>query len=233
MPLQNRFAHRLATAGLIVGVFVVLVAPAVADDAPSPEARLGMLERSLVESPSVQLDFAVTATGAVDAELAGSLSLDGDAMRLDATGSFAGREMTLEIRTTEEGRLIGGYVDAGDSAPRFDVELPAHLREAVAIGFTRMGILHNLALLAGGRMPDHADVGIGDWLILDDFAAAEPHGGHGGVMFDLSVGGEPAADDVGLWIDSRGHPTVRRQVVQFPQGEMRVLETYTEVDLGE
>ena len=233
MTFEPRRAGRL-TLAIVVAVLLAPIPSAMAEDSDaSAETRLGTLERTLVDSSTVQLNFAVTASGAVTADLSGSLHLDGPTMQLDAKGTFAGRDMTLEIRTTEDGRLVGGYVDAGDAAPRFDVELPPHLREAVALGFTRMGILHNLALLAGGRMPDHADTGIGDWLVLDDFATAEPQEGQAGVMFDLTVGGEPAADDVGLWMDEQGNPAVRRQVVQFPQGEMRVIETYSDVTFGE
>ena len=235
MP-STRFVPSTAGIGFAVSLALASVAtaePASPTAADEAARRLTELERVLLEAPAVELDFAVTAAGAVSADLSGSLSLRDDRLTLDAAGTFDGREVQLAIRTTPSGRLVGGPESPGDDAPGFDVERPPYLREAVVLGFTRMGILHNLAVLGGGAPPDHSAEGIGDWLRLDDITISETKAGAVGVVFDLAVAGQPAAEDIQLWIDDAGRPTLRHQTVRFPEGEMRVVETYSNVSFGD
>jgi hypothetical protein len=48
------------------------------------------------------------------------------------------------------------------------------------------------------------------------------------VTFALTVDGEPSGTAT-LEIDRNGYPAVRRQTVEFPTGEMKVVERYTDV----
>lgn len=229
--------------GLVLSL-VTLSSPTFADDAiadgtAKAEARFTALEARLLEADAFRLTFRAAAEGAVHADLVGTLVFDGEVLTLDAEGPFGGRDLVLEIRSTDEGRLVGGPVGraAGDTVPRFDLALPEHLREAVVLGFTRMGILHNLALLSAGQPPDHAAEGVGDWLVVGDFHAdsttPRPEGEVAASVFDLQVAGQPAAEDVTLWIDAEGRPVVRYQTVDFPQGQMRVTETYSDVSIDD
>ena len=105
---------------------------------------------------------------------------------------------------------------------------PSGLSRALLIGFTRMGILHNLALLTEEAPPDHADGGVAEWVTVDEFEAVrlpQP-----GIAFAISVAGEPAGT-ASLDLDADGLPLARRQTVQFPTGEMHVTETYSSVSI--
>ena len=101
------------------------------------------------------------------------------------------------------------------------------------VGFTRMGILHNVAVLTRGAGPDHADGSADDWVRVENFRDAGEREVEGaavsGVTFDLMVDGEPSGTGT-LWLAvSDGLPVRRDQVVLFPEGEMRVVETYSEI----
>ena len=99
------------------------------------------------------------------------------------------------------------------------------------MGFTRMGILHNLAMLSAGAPPDRADGGVEDWVTLHDLSAMVPEGPGDvavAVGFSITVGGAPAGT-ASLELDGGGLPVLRWQTVRFPDGEMRVLERYRSV----
>lgn len=192
-----------------------------------PDVEIAFLdaETRLVRSPSTQIDFTVTAEGAINASIEGVLYLEKrDRGRLRATGTFAGDP--VDLRLVSDGvRMVGGAV-----GQTFDMDAPPRLRESFVIGLTRMGLLHNLARLSGGQPPDHADGTIKDWLGLSNFvsrqAPNDPATFLWAATFDLAVGGEPSAVAT-VWIDRAGLPKRREQTVQFENGEMRVVEEYT------
>lgn len=141
---------------------------------------------------------------------------------LSADGEFAGEPVTLRLTAA------GERYTYGNATQRTLAARPDGLEDALAIGFMRMGILHNLAQLAEAAPPDHAAGGVGEWVVVDDFAAVrlpEP-----GMAFAITVAGEPAGTAV-LNLDANGLPLDRRQTVQLPRGEMRVVEQYSDVTI--
>lgn len=108
--------------------------------------------------------------------------------------------------------------------------------KAIAIGLVRMGILHNVAVLNGARPPDHADGGVRDWVerreatytrAVTELEATRDDLPSPPVSMQIVVDGQPAGEAT-VWIDpSLGLPIERHQVVVFPEGEMRVRESYT------
>jgi hypothetical protein len=110
------------------------------------------------------------------------------------------------------------------------VATPDGLNEAIVIGMTRMGILHNLAQLVGGQPPDHMEGGVRDWarVVAIESSADEDDAGHPLLRFDfgLVVAGQPSGT-ASLWIDAVSRlPLRREQTVQFASGEMKVIEVY-------
>jgi hypothetical protein len=112
------------------------------------------------------------------------------------------------------------------------------LKEALLLGLTRMGLLHNLARLTANAPPDHADVGVREWVTLSSFAsdrtdpvnAPIPETFRHGISFELTVAEQRAGSAV-LEIDAHGRPVIRRQTVEFPAGRMRVVERYSSVTI--
>lgn len=204
----------LAIAGAII---LAGVPSAKADDRG---AELAALEDRLLEAERVRVEFTITSEGILSSALKGSLDIRGDALSLEADGDFGGSpvDLVLAVSGTE---IAGGNLALADAGLReFSVENPGAAKEAVILGMTRMGILHNLALLTGSRPPDRSAGGIREWV-----KTANVRGRSGGLAFDVLVDGHKAAEGV-LALDARRLPTRREQTNRFEAGEMRVLETY-------
>lgn len=211
-------------------VFVTCVAcggpPSVTQMPPTPagprlrtdsEERILALEERMRGASRVELAFEISSTGAVETALAGNLVwARGDQIELEATGTFMGAPQDLAWRGDAE--ALATFVD-GEQAwqgPR-----PAALIDAVVVGFTRQGLLHNLAVLTTGGPPDRADGFAGDWLTIHDVEATAEDS----VVFGIRYEGESVG--VGeLFFDADGVPTERRQTVYFPEGAMEVVERY-------
>jgi hypothetical protein len=193
-------------------------APATPERDPAPAAAFGALEDRLMAAETVRIDYHVTSEGAFDSDIKGRLEITpGGAIELTGNGAFGGQPVELFVRTSNDG------YEFGNGSKRKSAPLPPRLREALVIGLTRMGILHNLAVLTAAAPPDRADGGVREWVTVDSFAR---HGA--AVTFDVSVAGQRAAS-ANLEIDADGRPVIRRQTVTFPSGEMKVVERYSDV----
>jgi hypothetical protein len=143
-------------------------------------------------------------------------------MGIAARGVFAGDSVDLFLRAR------GDEYEYGNGPARSRASRPDFLMEAVGVGFTRMGLLHNLAMLVANQPPDHADGGVREWVTVDSLSYVEVEGEESApraVAFSIFVGGS-AVGTATLELDDRGLPRVRRQAVLFPSGEMRVVERY-------
>lgn len=206
----------------LVAIAAALFVVAACSSTP-PDELFQQLEARLLAAETVNIVFHVTAEGAVTADLRGNLTMSrGGEIALSADGEFAGEPVAL--RLTAEGERY----TYGNATQRTLAVRPAALEDALAIGFMRMGVLHNLAQLAEGAPPDHAAGGIGEWVVVDEFTAVrlpQP-----GLSFAITVAGEPAGTAV-FNLDANGLPLERRQMVQFPTGEMYVVEQYSDVTI--
>jgi len=185
------------------------------------------MEDRLVTGPVISGRFTVSADGAFFASLQGALEMShADGTELKAAGIFGEDSVTLYLRS--DGRIMEG----GNAGRKFEEHSPAGLTEALLLGLTRMGILHNLARLAGGAVPDRADGGVREWVEVRDVEFAPAAGPEElrseltALRFLIYVSGEQVAEAT-LWLDpDSGLPVRREQVVAFPGGPMRVTETY-------
>lgn len=205
--------------------------PETRDEAPpptgiTPEDELAELEAELIAG-EYRLEYAIVAEGAIAATVTGLLVVTEDGVQLRAQGRLAERPLAVEF--TADGERMRGK--SGERS--FDLPHADALREALAVGLTRMGLLHNIAVLGRGRPPDRADGGVQEWAraralgrerrvttIATDEALPERR-----LSMDVVVNGTPAARAT-LWLDGDGLPLERHQVVTFPEGEMRVRERY-------
>jgi len=190
-----------------------------------PAAAFGALENRLLAAGTVRFDFHVTAEGVIEADLRGRLDIAPDSgIALTASGAFGGKDVELLLLTD------GDRYEYGSGTNRTTAANPPHLKEALIIGLTRMGILHNLALLTTAAPPDGADGGVREWVTADSFAgsAFEDAGSPAVIAFEISVAGQRAGS-AALALDADGRPVVRHQTVRFPSGEMRVVERYSDV----
>ena len=202
-----------------------------ADRTPdTAEALFRKLEQRLLSAESVHIRGAAGSAGAVISGLEGEVVLaSGNRARIQFSGEFGGMGVTLAL--VADGEQMWG----GNGTDQFEDEAPTSLNEGILLGFTRMGILHNLALLSSVSSPDGTDGTIRDWVTVSNFAWGESGMLDGvaaeALTFDLTVNGTPAAKVV-LWLDQEnGLPVQREQLVQFPDGEMRAIEVYEAVEI--
>ena len=199
---------------------LLLVQTLFAADAVNPVTEL---EAKLLNVAQVSLEFEIIATGGVEADLRGSLALRGkQGIELAVTGTFAGEDLDLVMHSTDAGLLFGSK-----DAPR-SIAMPAAIRESIVVGFTRMGILHNIARLAGGSPPDRGEGGVSGWVTVNSVAKSAD-GRH--LSFDIVVAGQPSGSAV-LLLDPFGMVVKRDQAVEFPGGTMVVVENYSNIQVS-
>lgn len=189
----------------------------------APEVAFKTLEERLLHAQEVKLAFRVSAVGAVSADIHGILEMEtGAGILLKGRGSFGGDSVDLELRADNY------QVEFGNRSERKVADTPPKLREALLIGLTRMGILHNLARLTGNALPDHAEGGIREWVVVDSFTRDTQC--EDAISFALTVAGTHSGSAT-LQISPSGQPVERHQTVHFPSGEMRVVEQYSDVTI--
>ena len=180
----------------------------------SAEEKFADLEERLLSSEHVEVEFEITSKGAVESEVRGLMLIHGEYVSLFAQGRFMDQPAKVELVSTDR-ELRGGHDVAHILGPK-----PPGLREGLLLGLTRMGLLHNIAVLTTNRPPDGVDGSVRSWAQVGGFGEVG-----GGVSFDLTVAGQSAGSAV-LQLEG-GVPTVREQIVRFDEGEMRVVERYT------
>lgn len=199
-------------------------------ESTSPEARLQLAEEVLQTARAANASFEIESKGENAAKLTGTLHLlDGSAIHLQAEGAFKGEGVQLLVdsrqpdginRSTTRGPSVSSHRDP--PAPK--------LREAVALGLVRMGLLHNLAKLSLDQPVDKAEGGFGEWVkpvAIKDGHSDNVHGQScRRVDFDIEVGGKVMGDASVCIADATGLVLHRRQTVHFGAGDMTVSETF-------
>ncbi len=202
---------------------MLMILPIAAAFSAADEGPVAELEAKLLNAPQVILAFEVTASGAVAADLKGSLMLKGNQeASLLVAGSFAGQAIDLMLLNSDT-ELQLGPVDSPVS-----VETPDSLRESIIIGLTRMGVLHNIARLISGSPPDHSEGGVQEWVTTE--SAIKSTDGRS-LSFNIVVDGQPSGAAT-LRLDPFGMVVKREQTVEFPEGVMIVTENYSNIQVS-
>lgn len=195
--------------------------PALPDSLGEAERSLAQLERLLLETDSLSLTYDIRSTGAFEASLSGQLLRSGTILGLRTAGHF-GEDTVNGVVLQEDGRL---EVTLGDSTTALPA--PPATWDALVLGMTRMGLLHNLARLTEMQPPDRMEGGVGEWVRAGDVRLEEGDAAGGrNLVFDVVVGGEVSGAAT-LVLGSGGLPVERRQRVDFGGATMEVLERYT------
>ena len=195
---------------------------------PDAETRFHGFERQLLQSPGIILRYRITAEGPFEAALTGTLWVrPGNRIRLDASGSFG--ENRVDMLLVSDGSRM--QVKVGEDVKIHDT--PGELNEAVLIGLTQMGLLHNLARLTGAAFPDHSDGSVREWVQVSNIepTRAGEEADTTRLVFDITVAGVPSGEATLAFDTGTGDLNRRTQSVRFESGEMRVVEVYDEFDL--
>jgi hypothetical protein len=183
------------------------------------------VEDRLLGEKSLQFKFRVTSTGTVNSSLQGQLRLkSGNRIEIEISGTF--QSNPVKTRFESDGRRM--HWNAGEQ--KLELDAPRDLREAIIIGFTRMGLFHNLALLLGGQPPDHAGGGVNVWVQASDFmfAAPDPASKVRGrsIRFQIDADGETIGE-ASYWISPLTRvPVERRETLKTPSGRSEIVESY-------
>lgn len=177
------------------------------------------LEQRMLRARTARIDAVMIASGAVNAQLSARLVLgEGQRARLDVEGSFEGKPVKTWVLcngTTMQVRGAGGTPCAPE------------VRDALVLGFVRMGLLHNAAMLVGGSAPDHADGNVHNWVRAERARSLEPATD---IAFDVVVNNDVLGEAV-LSLDKEARPVKRTQTMRFEEGAMNVVETYPRFEL--
>ncbi|HPG41721.1 MAG TPA: hypothetical protein PLP19_20700 [bacterium] len=186
------------------------------------------LEDSLLAGRTFNAAFDITSQGAIVSSLQGRVALT--AAQVDtiiAVGSFSGKEVHLTLKSD------GSTMQYGHQNSLNTLPAPLKLNEGILIGFTRMGLLHNLAMLAFGEPPDKTDGAVRQWVTCSGFRFAPDDANHPGtgIFFQIYMNNKPVGEAT-LWLNSQsGLPARRVQTVHFDDGDMQVEEIYSELNL--
>ena len=192
--------------------------------------RFELTERALLEGRNLTGTFEIDSKGENAAHMTGTIEfVEGNALHLVAEGNFKSDPVQLEVDSRDPTGILrtstkGPSVSAHRDPPA------AKLREAVALGISRMGLLHNLALVSmdqnlertGGGLPDFAKT-----LEMKDGAAESINGEVcRRVEYVLQVDGQNTGEASLCIADANGLPLQRNQTLHFPTGDMTVVETF-------
>ena len=189
----------------------------------------------MLEASSVQISCVLSASGMVEADLEGRVVLaTGNRVALRFNGTFQGED--VEVTLASDGHTMVG----GQRGQLFESATPSALCESIIVGFTRMGLLHNVASLVGGQPPARSSGGVRGWVTVEPMIVVEPEpvlehlAGTRGVVFEMVVGNLRSGSAT-LWLDAAtGHPVQRQQTVRFHRSaDMGVNERYSAFGLNE
>ncbi len=195
----------------------------------SPVERLAFAEAALRGARGAQGTFELEADGPLAAKLQGTLTLAaGDGVVLKAEGTLSGATVAVELdsRTGFVDRSLtkGASVSANRDPPA------SALGEAVALGLTRLGMLHHVARLASDQGLDHADGGVADWVkvvdVKDDGVDQVDGVPCHRVGFTVQVDGQRAGEASVCVADATGLPLHRRQTQRGGAGDVTVTERF-------
>ena len=178
------------------------------------------VERQLLESDETVVNFHITAEGAFQADLRGRLLLQsGNRAELSAVGTFGPDSVNARLVSDGSEMRYGNGVE-------LIADTPVGLNESIAVGMTRMGLLHNLVRLVSNEVPDHSDGAVMDWVQVTGLSRIDDGADDLGIQFALVVSGTASGTALMRVDDQTGETIIREQTVQFPDGEMLVVERY-------
>jgi hypothetical protein len=192
--------------------------------------RLTLAETALTGARHLTGTFEINSKGENAAHLTGTLELiDGNAMHLVAEGNFKSDPVQLELDSRDEAGIVRTTTKGASVSSHRDP--PADkLREAVALGLARMGLLHNLALLSMDQPFDKTGGGFSEWVkpLAPKDGASDTINGEPckRVDFGVAVEGKNVGEASVCIADATGLPLQRSSTIHFPTGDMTLSETF-------
>jgi hypothetical protein len=179
-----------------------------------PLAVFGGLEAQLTTARDVRIDGHASSTGYVETDLDGTVRVRRE------------RDAAIEVHGTLQGSELGAsWSSTKPTDPDLADVQPPTWADGILLGVTRMGVLHNWATVIGGGDPDIGHGDMTSYVEVTDLAWKDGDPATRTLTFRFVV--DAATDaEAELTLDARSLPMRRTSLVHFPDGEMRVVETY-------
>jgi hypothetical protein len=195
---------------------------AVSPGAETAEQRFRDLEALLTRAGRFDLKAHVVSTGAVRSDLNADVGVaNAGIVVIRMKGTMQGKPDDVVLRTDGVVTMIGK--DGGETR----LQPGKSMRQAVQLGFARVGLWHNLMLLSHGAQPEHHQGGILEWTNVANVRFAVPKKGMTGLSFDVVIEGARVGHAT-LWLDDTSKMPVRReQSITIDGKTIKTIEDYS------
>ncbi|KAA3606332.1 MAG: hypothetical protein DWQ06_02490 [Calditrichaeota bacterium] len=188
------------------------------------------IQENLLKANSIKMKCKIVAEGIFPTDLEGEIFLKkGNKVQIKVSGTFV--KSGVELFLDSDGKIMKG----GNQDKQFEMKTPEFLLNGILVGAMGMGFLHNFAMLSTSSPPDRTDGTAKDWVQTKNHKFGEKKEINGTlakpISFEIFVAGQPSGEAT-LWINEETNlPIQRNQEVQFPTGEMKVVESYEVVEI--
>lgn len=192
--------------------------------------RLSQAEEALIFGKNMTATFELDSKGPNAGHMTGTLELvDGNAIHLVAEGNFKSEPVQVEL-DSRDSSAISRSTTRGASVSSHRDPPATYLRRAIAVGLSRMGLMHNVVTLALDKPLDKIDGGMEDWVKVLDLKDGASESINGEVCrrveFVVQVEGQKMGESSMCIADATGLPLQRNMTVHFPEGDMTLVESY-------
>ncbi len=189
----------------------------------SAEQRFRDFEALLTRAGRFDVKAHVVSTGIIASDLTADVGVANEGIVvIRMKGTFNGKPDDVVLRTDGIVTMIGRDGEQTRLQPG------RSMRQAVQLGFARVGLWHNLMLLSHGTQPEHNEGGILQWTDVANVRYASPaKKGQTGLTFDVVIEGKPLGQAT-LWFDDTSKMPVRREQALTIDGKtIRTVEDYS------
>ena len=187
------------------------------------EQRFRDLEALLTRAGRFDVKAHVVSTGAIGSDLSADVGVaNAGIVVIRMKGTFQDKPDEVVLRTDGIVTMIG------KDGQQTRLQPGKAMRQAVQLGFARVGLWHNLMLLSHGAQPEHNEGGILQWADVANVRYASPaKKGMTGLTFDVIIEGAPVGHAT-LWLDDTSKLPVRREQSITVDGKtIKTVEDYS------
>lgn len=189
----------------------------------SASDRFDRAEDALLRAQELTATFEISAQGQTNAHLTGTIRLlAGNALRLVAEGNIGPDSVQLELDSRDETGTLRSITKGASVSSHREPPAPK-LREAVVLGLTRLGLLHQLSALSKDQPIEKAEGGFSDWVKTIRRIEGPPQENCRAVDFKMEIAGKEMGNASICVADATGLVLKRNQV----SGDLTVKETFT------
>jgi hypothetical protein len=207
----------------LLATAVLLAVSSLAQAAPTAEQKFEDVEALLARAGRFDLKAHVVSSGAVTSDLNADVGVaNSGIVAIRMRGTLEGKPDNVVLRT--DGVVTMVTKDGEDTRLQ-----PGHgMREAVQLGFVRVGLWHNLMLLSRGVQPEHHQGGIKQWADVGNIHfATSTQKALTGLTFDVLIEGKKVGTAT-LWIDDASKmPVKREQTLVLDGKKVQTVEDYS------